>query len=112
MLRHEILVRVQKNRNSVLVRHPHYLPQCFQIGIVIHAARWLETLPGAVQPNGVHPPMLQVVEIVISQGVVAVEIGEVGVEGEDLVYCVDAVIYAVPAVLVEEERVGRVDLEI
>jgi hypothetical protein len=49
---------------------------------------------------------------VVSEGVVAVEIGEVGVEGEDLVYCVDAVIDAVPAVLVEEERVGRVDLEI
>lgn len=33
-------------------------------------------------------------------------------EGEDLVYCVDAVIDAVSAVLVEEERVVSVDLEI
>ena len=48
----------------------------------------------------------------VSEGVVAVEIGEVGVEGEDLVYCVDAVIDAVPAVLVKKERVGCVDLEI
>lgn len=64
-----------------------------------------------METDGVHAPMLEIVEVVIGEGVVGVEVREVGVEGVDLVYCVHAVVDPVSAVLVYEEGVGRVHAE-
>lgn len=46
--------------------------------------------------------MFEVVEVVVGETVVGVEVLEVGVEGEDLVDCVDSVVDCVAVVLVHE----------
>ena len=104
----KILVCIKQNGNAVLIGHPDYLPQCFEICVVVDPPFWFESLPCAVETDGVHAPMLEIVEVVISEGVVGVEVREVGVEGVDLVDCIYAVIDSISAVLVHKERVGGV----
>lgn len=71
----------------------------------------LDALPSAVQTDDVHAPVLEVVEVVVSEAVVGVEVLEVGVEGEDLVDCVDSVVDGVAVVLVHEHGVVGVDAD-
>ncbi len=96
---------IKEYRDAVLIGHPHDLPQGFEIGVVVDPALGLQTLPGTVESDGIHPPVSEVVEVVIGEGVVGAEDGEVWVEGVDFVDCIDAVVDTVAAVLIDEEWV-------
>jgi hypothetical protein len=95
----------------VFVGHANDLPKGFQVSVVIDASLWFESLPSTVKSDGVHAPVLEVEEIMISQGVVGVESGEVWMERVYFVDGVHTMIDSIATVLIHEERVRRIYAE-
>lgn len=93
---------VKQHINSKLIALPYNIPDGLDIGIVVLRFLGFDALPSAVQADDVHAPMFEIVEVVVGEAVVGVEVLEVGVEGEDLVDCVDSVVDCVAVVLVHE----------
>lgn len=98
----QILMCVKQHINSKLIALPYNIPDGLDIGIVVLRFLGFDALPSAVQADDVHAPMFEIVEVVVGEAVVGVEVLEVGVEGEDLVDCVDSVVDCVAVVLVHE----------
>ena len=109
LLHKQILMRIKQHIDPKLVALPHDFPYGLDVCVVVLPLLRFDALPRAVQADDVHAPMLEVVEVVIGEAVVGVEVLEVGVEGEDLVDCVDSVVNGVAVVLVHEHRVVGVD---
>jgi hypothetical protein len=111
LLNKQILMRIKQNVNAIFIGILNNLTNDLDIGIVVDSLLRLHSLPRTVQPNYIHPPMLEIVKIVIGEAVVGIEVGEIRMERIDFIHCIDSMIDCVSIILIHKHGVVGINFD-
>ena len=99
---------IQEDRDAEFITFLQYFPESLDVGVVVDSSLRLYSLPGGMESDGIHAPMLEIIQIFISEAVVAGEFYKIGVEGMGFVHSIDSVKHSVSVVLVNKEGIVRI----
>ena len=99
---------IQEDRDAKFITFLQYFPESLYVCVVVDSSLRLYSLPCCMESNGIHAPVLEIIQILISKTVIAGEFHQVRVEGMGFVYSIDSVKHSISIVLVNKERIVRI----